>query len=298
MHASADPGRLLRDARPRRRGRVSAARLAAVRRDARRLRHGRGRLRARARGAGGGAGARREDLRRGARLRRVERRAPHRAARARGDRRRGDDARARSSARGVEPERVGYINAHGTSTPLGDAAETKAIKDVFGDHAYELAVSSTKSVMGHCFGAAGAIEAMMCVLAIHEGVLPPTINYEHARSRSATSTTCRTRRASARGRRRALERDGPRRPQRLRPRRPRRLTRLADSISDRLAPRKSTVDSRSRGGVWGERSPRCGSRARPLRGYLGIGARPPGTGRPGAGRPDVATRVGEVTPRA
>jgi len=80
---------------------------------------------------------------------------------------------------GVDPQRVGYINAHGTSTPLGDLAETKAIKDVFGDHAYELAVSSTKSVTGHCFGAAGAIEAMMCVLAIHEGVLPPTINYEH-----------------------------------------------------------------------------------------------------------------------
>src|ERR687893_243456 len=79
---------------------------------------------------------------------------------------------------GVEPERVGYINAHGTSTPLGDAAETKAIKDVFGEHAYDLAVSSTKSMMGHCFGAAGAIEAMMCVLALHEGVLPPTINYE------------------------------------------------------------------------------------------------------------------------
>jgi len=80
---------------------------------------------------------------------------------------------------GVDPQRVGYINAHGTSTPLGDAAETKAIKDVFGDHAYELAVSSTKSMMGHTFGAAGAIEAMMCVLALHEGVLPPTINYEH-----------------------------------------------------------------------------------------------------------------------
>jgi 3-oxoacyl-[acyl-carrier-protein] synthase II len=78
----------------------------------------------------------------------------------------------------VEPARVGYINAHGTSTPLGDLAETKAIKEVFGDHAYELAVSSTKSMTGHCFGAAGAVEGMMCVLAIHEGVLPPTINYE------------------------------------------------------------------------------------------------------------------------
>jgi 3-oxoacyl-[acyl-carrier-protein] synthase II len=80
---------------------------------------------------------------------------------------------------GVAQERVGYINAHGTSTPLGDAAETKAIKDVFGEHAYSLAVSSTKSVTGHCFGAAGAIEAMMCVMAIYAGVLPPTINYEH-----------------------------------------------------------------------------------------------------------------------
>ena len=78
---------------------------------------------------------------------------------------------------GVEKERVGYINAHGTSTPQGDAAETKAIKDVFGDHAHSLAVSSTKSMMGHTFGAAGAIEAIMCVLALHDGKLPPTINY-------------------------------------------------------------------------------------------------------------------------
>jgi beta-ketoacyl-acyl-carrier-protein synthase II len=79
----------------------------------------------------------------------------------------------------VAPERVGYINAHGTSTPLGDLAETKAIKSVFGDHAYKLAVSSTKSMMGHTFGAAGAIEAIMCILALRDGILPPTINYEH-----------------------------------------------------------------------------------------------------------------------
>jgi 3-oxoacyl-[acyl-carrier-protein] synthase II len=79
----------------------------------------------------------------------------------------------------VEPSRVGYLNAHGTSTPQGDLAETRAIKEVFGDHAYSLAVSSTKSVTGHCFGAAGAIEAMMCVRAVHDGVLPPTMNYEH-----------------------------------------------------------------------------------------------------------------------
>ncbi|MBA3365486.1 MAG: beta-ketoacyl-ACP synthase II [Actinobacteria bacterium] len=91
----------------------------------------------------------------------------------------GEMMRAALTRSGVDPERVGYINAHGTSTPLGDAAETKAIKDVFGAHAYGLAISSTKSMMGHCFGAAGAIEAMMCVLAVREGVLPPTINYEH-----------------------------------------------------------------------------------------------------------------------
>jgi 3-oxoacyl-[acyl-carrier-protein] synthase II len=85
--------------------------------------------------------------------------------------------RAALARAGLEPERVGYLNAHGTSTPQGDLAETKAIKQVFGEHAYRLAVSSTKSVTGHMFGAAGAVEAMMCVRAVHEGVLPPTINY-------------------------------------------------------------------------------------------------------------------------
>ena len=87
--------------------------------------------------------------------------------------------RAALTRAGVEPDRVGYINAHGTSTPQGDLAETKAIKAVFGAHAHDLAVSSTKSVLGHMFGAAGAVEAMMCVLALHEGVLPPTINYRN-----------------------------------------------------------------------------------------------------------------------
>ncbi|HYY58931.1 MAG TPA: beta-ketoacyl-ACP synthase II [Pyrinomonadaceae bacterium] len=78
---------------------------------------------------------------------------------------------------GAEPEAVGYINAHGTSTPYNDKFETMAIKKSFGDHAYKLAVSSTKSMTGHLLGAAGGIEGVFSVLAIHRGILPPTINY-------------------------------------------------------------------------------------------------------------------------
>ncbi|MHB1413830.1 MAG: beta-ketoacyl-ACP synthase II [Chloroflexota bacterium] len=79
---------------------------------------------------------------------------------------------------GLEPEAVDYVNAHGTSTPLNDLAETQAMHDVFGEHAYKLAVSSTKSMTGHLLGAAGALEALVCVKAIEQGVIPPTINYE------------------------------------------------------------------------------------------------------------------------
>lgn len=80
---------------------------------------------------------------------------------------------------GVQPEAVGYINAHGTSTPYNDKFETFAIKQAFGDHAYKLAVSSTKSMTGHLLGAAGGIEGVFTVLAIHNSMLPPTINYVH-----------------------------------------------------------------------------------------------------------------------
>ena len=80
----------------------------------------------------------------------------------------------------IDPRDVDYINAHGTSTPYNDANETQAIKHVFGEHAARVAVSSTKSMTGHALGAAGAIEAAYVALTLHHGIIPPTINYEHA----------------------------------------------------------------------------------------------------------------------
>jgi 3-oxoacyl-[acyl-carrier-protein] synthase II len=79
---------------------------------------------------------------------------------------------------GLAPETVHYINAHGTSTPLGDKAETAAVKRVFGEHARRLAISSTKSQLGHTLGASGGIELVVCALSMNHGVIAPTINLE------------------------------------------------------------------------------------------------------------------------
>lgn len=79
---------------------------------------------------------------------------------------------------GIKPDDIDYINAHGTSTPLNDPVETLAVKRVFGERAYRVPVSSTKSMTGHCLGASGGMEAIACLLALEEGVIPPTINYE------------------------------------------------------------------------------------------------------------------------
>jgi 3-oxoacyl-[acyl-carrier-protein] synthase II len=80
---------------------------------------------------------------------------------------------------GLKPEEIDYINAHGTSTQLNDAMETKAIKTAFGDYAYKVPISSTKSMTGHLIGCAGAIEPAICLMTINHGIIPPTINYEN-----------------------------------------------------------------------------------------------------------------------
>jgi len=80
---------------------------------------------------------------------------------------------------GIKKEDVDYINMHGTATPLGDIAETIAIKKVFGEHAYQMNVSSTKSMVGHLLGATGAVEAIASILAIKNSMIPPTINFSH-----------------------------------------------------------------------------------------------------------------------
>jgi 3-oxoacyl-[acyl-carrier-protein] synthase II len=79
---------------------------------------------------------------------------------------------------GIKPEDIDYINVHGTSTPVGDPSEVKAILKIFGEHTYKLNISSTKSMTGHMLGAAGAVEAMVCMLAVQNGIIPPTINHE------------------------------------------------------------------------------------------------------------------------
>lgn len=78
---------------------------------------------------------------------------------------------------GMKPNDIDYINVHGTSTPVGDISECKAIKEVFGDHAFELNISSTKSMTGHLLGAAGAVEAIVCILSVKDDIVPPTINH-------------------------------------------------------------------------------------------------------------------------
>ncbi len=80
---------------------------------------------------------------------------------------------------GVAPEEIDYINAHGTATRLNDPSETVAIKRVFGQHAYEIPISATKSMTGHCFGGSGAIEALACVMSVYTDTVHPTINLDH-----------------------------------------------------------------------------------------------------------------------
>ena len=153
---------------------------------------GEGAARPRARARGARPRPRRHDLRARRRLRRVQRRVPHHPARRERARRgRGDDAR-RWPTPALAPADVGYVNAHGTSTPINDRVETIAIRRVFADDGPP--VSSSKGAVGHLLGAAGAIEALACVEALRRGALPPTLGLEDI-DPSARPTTSRARRA-------------------------------------------------------------------------------------------------------
>ena len=158
----------------------------------------------------------------------------------------------------VNPTDVDYVNAHGTSTPLGDLAETKALKDVFGDHALRARrLLDEVDDRAICFGAAGAIEAMMCVLAIHDGVIPPTINYEHPDPECDLDYVPNEAR-EANVERRPLECHGPRRPQRVRA-----LRAAPTKTGFRRLTRCEVLGSRRRHGRAARRSTRLGRRLRP-----------------------------------
>ena len=125
---------------------------------------------------------------------------------------------------GIGPEEIDYINAHATSTPIGDSSETRVIKLAMGEEqAHKIPISGTKGATGHCLGAAGAVEALFTTLAVHEGMLPPTINYEHAGPR------VRPRLRPERGAQGGRE---VRRQQLVRLRRPQRLRRSAAACDD------------------------------------------------------------------
>ena len=156
-----------------------AACLASMGPGPRRLCDGRGRRHHRARGARARQAARRQDLCRDHRLRHVGRRLSPDRTRPRTATAPSARCATRCGGRSVPPDKIDYINAHGTSTPLGDEIELGAVKRLFGDHAYKLSMSSTKSAIGHLLGAAGTVEAIFSILAMRDGVAPPTLNLDN-----------------------------------------------------------------------------------------------------------------------